>query len=51
MIKEEEDRQNLEQLLPKIEAQNHEEVVKYIIIYNCVISSHVPDLHPKLITA
>ncbi len=26
----EEDRQNLEQLLPKIKAQNHEDVVKYI---------------------
>lgn len=30
----EEDRQNLEQLLPKIKAQNHEDVIEYgIVVY------------------
>ena len=29
----EEDRQNLEQLLPKTEAQNHDDVVEYVINY------------------
>ena len=28
----EEDKQNLEQLLPKIEGQSHEDVIKYLIV-------------------
>ena len=34
----EEDKQNLEQLLPKIEGQSHEDVIKYLIVISSLVS-------------